>query len=82
MIFNSAKRETVFILHDDVFFCNSAIAMTYTKVLFAYDFGMEQTGTFKPCYPDALTRFKLLTQTIQSTVPQLQRCNDKMKGTA
>lgn len=40
-----------------------------TKVLFAYDFGMEQADSIKPCYPEALTCFKLLTQTIQSTFP-------------
>lgn len=29
----------------------------------------EQAGSAEPCYPRALTCFKLLTQTIQSTFP-------------
>lgn len=56
-------------------------AVSIQKVLFAYDVETEQAGSVKPCYPGALTQFKPLTQTVQSTFPQLLQFSDKMKKT-
>lgn len=43
-------------------------------------FGMD--GSIKACYRDALTCFKLLTQTIQGTFHLIVRFSDRMKKPA
>ena len=79
MIFNTSESETRLTLGG--YFTAAHPWSELTKVLFAYDVGTEQAGGVGPCYPDALTRLKLMTQTIQSTFPRLHRFSDRMKNT-
>lgn len=79
MIFNTSKSETHLTLEDILLQLITGVSLQ--KVLFAYDFGMEQADSAEPCYPDPLIRFKLLTQTIKRTLPQLLWFSDWMKKT-